>query len=324
MLSQWERWVFYYELALKPHPDIAPDFPLETALQHLEELRMVGRAEDRIEGGRKVIRLRDLRLFPVQQVAALLFGYGDPDVPDPVFENMQTGEIRSIAKGAGEGGSYAAHMLVSLQPDQIRGTTYTCVLEDVPGLGKTKIKPFLTKLMKMAAEEHPEAYTFNDPNNNPRAFRPMAELDVHASQSLENDLRDGHLIGFELVRRTRADVDYDEEGFTREETQTVRLSVSRDLAGRVMDAVRAVHSKAKNDGYDSVRVRFKKIEGKQRSVLVGTAYEDAGDAMYGRCELLNEFALPLDQSCTTLREDVLRKMMALILQERRTRQPQEA
>lgn len=317
MLNAWERWVFYYDLALKPFPDIAPDYPLEPLLEALRQRRAEGLCFDRIENERKVIRLRDIQLFPQPGIraAALLINYADPDVPDAVYENLNTGELREARKREDEGGSYSTHILVSLDAEP-NGQAYLCLVEDVPGLGRSKITPFLTRQFKAIAEAAPGLFTFEDPNRNQRAYRPIAEMNGHASQTLRDDLDGGVLKGFELIQRRRAPVEYDELGFTQERVKSIQLTIRQDLGQLTRDvAMRVVNSvtrKARADGYDSVKVRFKKMEGRQRSILVGTVWEDAGDALYTRCEMVDGFIIGLKQSEARIRTDLIGKMISIM------------
>ena len=46
-------------------------------------------------------------------------------------------------------------MLISLDPIQENGRSYLVILEDVPGVGKTKIEPFLTRHFKVIADNAP-------------------------------------------------------------------------------------------------------------------------------------------------------------------------
>jgi hypothetical protein len=64
-----------------------------------------------------------------------------------------------------------------------------------------------------------------------------------------------------------------------------------------------------------MRVKFKRQEGKQRSILLGTAREDAGDAIFTRCEIIR-MEEPLPQCLETIRDDVAEKITALLLDAR--------
>lgn len=313
MLNQWERWVFIYDLTIKMHPDIAPLVPIESLMVALRERVVAGQAVDRIENGKKVIRIRHMTIDVERRVANLLINYADPDVPNTVYENLDTGIQREIAKEDNEGGSYCAHMMIALDPIQDGGASYLAVLEDVPGVGKTKIEPFLTKQFKAIAEAAPHEYTFLDPNRNERPFRPMADIAGFMSQRLRDDLERGEVKGFELVRRRPAEVDYDEFGYTKEVAHTVKLTINQSLGQRALDVIAAVARRARDDDFDGVRIKFKRAEGRERTISVAAGREDVGDVLYTRYELIGGFEEPMKQATEALRDDMLGKMYALVL-----------
>ncbi|CAA7614670.1 hypothetical protein MTBLM5_140007 [Magnetospirillum sp. LM-5] len=312
MLSQWERWVFIYDLTLKMYPDIAPSVPLEPLIQELQKRVVSGEAVDRIENGKKVLRIRDMSVDLAHRTASLLFNYADPDVPNTVYEDLTTGTQREVVKEENEGGSYCAHMMIALDPIREGGTSYLAVLEDIPGVGRTKIEPFMTKQFKVIADAAPHEYTFTDPNRQEHRFRPIAKIDGSMSQRLRDDLERGEVKGFELVQTRPAQVDYDEFGYTKEVTRTLRLTVKQSLGERALEVIGAVTRRAKQDNFDGVKIRFKRAEGTDRTISVAAGREDVGDVLYTRYEMIDGFIEPMKQATDTLRADMLKKMLALM------------
>jgi hypothetical protein len=202
---------------------------------------------------------------------------------------------------------FSAHMLISLEPHP-NSATYLVALEDVPGVGRSKLAPFLTSEFKAVAD-----VPFRDVDDRVKRSRPRAEILGHPSQQLRDDLNAGTLSEIELVRVNLEHGDFDEEGYLQEESRTVRLRARARLRG--VDALRVINrvrGRAHAEGYSSLRVRFKRDVGNTRTVDVPTIREDAGDVRYVRYERVADFERPMEQSVSDFRDDMIEKMLTLL------------
>lgn len=282
MLSERERWILYYDHALSPHPEGAPEMPMSGIMSLLYDRQQRGESFKLINNQSAAIRIRDMEIDAESQTACLLVTYADKDASDPVFSDLETGELRVEPKLEGEGVAISAHLLVSLVANG--AGTYIALLEDVPGIGKTKLQPFLTSEFRNSS-----TYEFVDEEGRTRACRPRLLMDGHVAQTLREDLGRGSLLGIELVRHRRRDGEnggeFDREGFTEEVSRAIQIKPPRPIFGEdALGVVNWVKEKAQRAGYSDMKVRFKRNEGKQRSILVGTQREDAGDVLYSKCE----------------------------------------
>ena len=141
------------------------------------------------------IRIQQLRMDVHGGTAHFLLNYSDMNTTDPVFGNLQTGKLRLEPKLEGEGIAVSAHMVVLLDPEPTTGT-YLVALEDVLGVGRTKLSPFLTSEFRAVSD-----FPFRDIDDQIKRSRPVVEILGRPSQQLRDDLNAGRLSEIELLTR---------------------------------------------------------------------------------------------------------------------------
>jgi hypothetical protein len=192
-----------------------------------------------------------------------------------------------------------------LDPIKEHGLEYLLLLEDSPGIGKTKLTPFLNGFLKQALTE-----TFVNLQGAALSYYPVFSFDHFASQSLTKDLEDGELKFIELIRNHTIE-ELDEEPYLQRATSFIKIkAVPRTSGSKALDLINKVKDLAKKKGYADIRVVVKKAEGKQRSIKVATFREDAGDALFGRMEVVST-EHDLDQCAPDIDLPFVRKMRAL-------------
>jgi hypothetical protein len=224
---------------------------------------------------------------------------------DPAFSDLTSGELRSEPKLKGEGIAVSAHAIIYLDPIKPNGLEYLMLLEDAPGIGKTKLIPFLNSLFKEHASREFETADGNILNS-----YPVVGLDHFADQSLSDDLKSGELKFIELYKNNTIN-ELDEDPFLDRVTTTVKIkAVSKANGQGAVDFINRAKELGSEKGYPDIRVVFKKQEGNQRSIRFSTLREDAGDAVFGRMELVNtDYDLP--QCAKEIDKGFLAKMRAL-------------
>ncbi len=308
MLDQNRRWVHYYKHFLKPHPDDAPYVKMEDILGLLRPRVIAGECVKLIENETAAIRIRDMTIDTTNKVAVILFQYSDTKVSDPAFVNLESGALRVEPKLAGEGVAISSHMVVSLVPITPRGATYLTLLEDVPGIGRTKIEPFLTSNFKENFDDLYQTY-----DGKTRKYWPTSEISGYVSESLREGLEKGYLKGFELKRYDDIDGGLDEEGYVKVSSHMVKLKVIKKFSGdEAVGIINRLKEKARKKNYSEILVQYKRKEGKSKSVPVSTAREDAGDAMFSKFEVV-QVSAPLAQCLSEIRVELAGKMTSLLV-----------
>lgn len=308
MLHPTKRLILFYDIFLKSFPEGAPPIPLKEAIERLIPRWRKKESVKLINNETASIRLKDLGIDEDSDIAYFLINYSDTNIVDPVFENLETGKLRTEAKLKGEGISVSTHLVVSLVNSTKSDRHYLAVLEDVPGIGKTKLEPFLTSEFKEVSD-----FSFEDEANRERDCRPIIEFQGHLSQKLKDDIKDGALREIELIKYRTDDEEFDEDGCLEEKSRKVLIKVQGSFVGRAALAIlNKVRKKAAEAGYNDFRVRFKKGT-RERDVKVDSLVnrEDIGDVIYV-CQEVLDLTKSLPQSSDRVQKELLKKMIDLI------------
>jgi hypothetical protein len=300
-----QRWIHFYGVTLNSAPDHAPLFDLESTFDILKKNFKGGHLHKMIHKDTACVRISDLLISKQNRRVSFLFQYADSKMSDPAFSDLASGELRSEPKLAGEGIAVSAHAIIFLDPIKQNGLEYLMLLEDTPGIGKTKLVPFLNSLFKEHASREFESADGDILNS-----YPVIDFDHFADQSLSDDLENGELKFIELYKNNTIN-ELDEDPFLDKVTTTVRIkAVSKASGQAAIDFINRAKEIGNEKGYPDMRVVFKKQEGNQRSIRFSTLREDAGDAVFGRMELVNtDYDLP--QCAKQIDKGFLAKMRAL-------------
>jgi len=305
MLELNQRWIHFYGVTLKSAPDDAPLFDLESTLKLLKQNFKGGKLHKLINKGTACVRISELLINSKARRASFLFQYSDSRMSDPAFSNLASGALRSEPKLAGEGIAVSAHGVLFLEPIKPNGLEYLLLLEDAPGIGKAKLTPFLNTLLKDLASRE-----FENEEGDIENSYPVIGFDHVADQSLSDDLEDGELRFIELFKNVTMN-ELDEDPILDKVTSTVKIKATAKSKGQgAVDFINRAKEIGREKGFPDMRVVFKKQEGNQRSVRFSTLREDAGDAVFGRMELV-ETDYDLPQCTDTIDRKFLAKMRAL-------------
>lgn len=310
MLDLFRRQAYHLELVLVPTPQDAPPIFFGQIVDELKAYIDSGEAVYVYDNDTKAIRARQCWYDEDQQILILLVNYADANVADPAFENLNTGDLRFEPKLRGEGIAVSTHLAIDLMPNEPNRPFYSAYLEDVPGVGRTKLTPFITALIR----EGCDPVLWKDPAGAERKSRPTVKLNGSMSQTLQKDLEKGKLSYIELSKHN-VKSKFDEDGRVQEDVRSVRLKVLKHAKDHALDIISSVRKRAKDEGYTDMKVTYARATGKQTSKRFGTAREDASDVLTIE---VSEVALnnPRQQCEPTLREDVIEKLCELIISKR--------
>ncbi len=305
MLELNQRWIHFYGVTLKSAPDDAPLFDLENTLRILKQNFGDGKLAKLINKGTACVRISDLLFTPKKGRVSFLFQYSDSKMSDPAFSHLESGELRSEPKLEGEGIAVSAHAILYLDPIKPNGLEYLMLLEDAPGIGKAKLTPFFNSLLKEFASKE-----FENEDGNIINSYPVIGFDNVADQSLSDDLEKGELRFIELYKNVTMN-EFDEDPYLDKVTTTVKIKAAAKSNGQgAVDFINRAKDIGREKGFPDMRVVFKKQQGNQRSVRFSTLREDAGDAVFGRMEIV-ETDYDLAQCTAKIDKEFLAKMRAL-------------
>lgn len=231
---------------------------------------------------------------------ALLFSIGDPRGADPAFEHSQTGDIRIEPKKIGEGKSVTAHGVLSLTPHG--NNNYKLVLEDVRGLGRSRLRDLLGQEFRKISEEYGLEYTNNAGKN--VATHIIPELKGYADEKISTALKRSTLSGVYLTGP--ADQDMDEIEGAKPTSKQIKFTVVDETA---LEKVRAWANK---NHYDKMRITWNdpKGPGKPTSASVDVAQKDVKDTFYVKQTKIN-LSSELAEACSEISDDMIDKILGV-------------
>lgn len=307
MLDLFSRQAYHMTLVLKPIPSEAPDVFLNEFLPAILNQIDAGEAVHLTQNDTRAMRARKYRYDDEENILYLLLNYSDANLGDPAFETLETGELRVEPKLDGEGIAVSTYMAIDLELSSDRFPHYKTVLEDVPGIGRTKICPFLTYLVRVSDVRQ----KWKEPDGKQRISRPEFGLEGEKSQALENDLKNGRLSFIELVRYY-VNEDFDEEGILEEEKSILRLKVKRDDEDNRIGLLNRIKRRANEQGYTEMRLRYSNSSRRSKTVDFGTAREDVADVLTVNSSEV-KLRISRQQRETEIRDDVVDRLKEIVL-----------
>ncbi|WP_428242981.1 hypothetical protein [Gynuella sp.] len=304
MLGLYERWVLFQGLRIETEPEHAPEFELNDILPQLVASVQDDEAIKLIRNDTASIRIADINV--TESHVELLFQYADKNTTDPVFMNMNTNQLRPIHRLDGEGIAVSGHAVIKRA--KADDGSYQLLMEQVTGLGRSNVEPFIRSLFKSLSTD----LTFEDEtdNNRRKKYRPVAKLESDVSSKFKDDLDEGTVEGIELISRTQAGgVDFDEPNFFREQARVIKLGVVTKKDDSLLDRITELARRARRNGYEKIKIRYKKPEGKQRTIGMGTTVTDVAEQIITKNELVTSDDI-LEQCVDSINRDFMAKMVA--------------
>jgi hypothetical protein len=287
MLRNDERWVIYMDAGVRFVPAKAPNvmtldelhavlasvlgtkdalhFPDQTKR---DEAITLDRAEMRTIGGLKAL--------------VLMFSYTNQNGADPGFREMVAGTNRTEPKKKNEAVASSAHLVISTVPHGRAGSLpWAAMLEDVAGVGKTKMQSAVTAMIKAKLN-----FSWKDADGQVRGADARFVLDGRDSDDVAKEIENGTLAYFVAIKESKEAPDFDEDGFLVTTREEIKLKPTGKDGISMKDLLKKVGKIGKQLGYEKVRVHYKRVDGKGRSMTYGTHREDAEDFLIKRVELI--------------------------------------
>ncbi|MDY4296845.1 MULTISPECIES: hypothetical protein [unclassified Xanthomonas] len=314
VLRNDERWVIHMEAGVRFVPSKAPNvMPISELRQILEETIAAGNVTFHPDPANKdeVVTLDFVHMYPVPAYPThmvLLFTYTNKSGADPGFRNLDTGSSRTAPKKKGEGNATSAHLVISLKDKHRKGHSYwPAILEDVGGLGKTKMQAALNHFIASRRN-----FSFKDEEGNVVAASARFYLDGLDDQKLEKDMEKGRISYFVAIKEKKDKPSFDELTGLRVASQITKLKPSKEFDGPVKGWLNKIAEACRGQGYDKVRVHYVRQDGKNRSLTFGTHREDAEDFLIKQVDRIVLQNIDLAQTHPAPCVDLIKAMTALM------------
>lgn len=95
-----------------------------------------------------IIRITDFHVDERNQIATILFRRSDPDASKAVYEHRPTRRIWKPNTTPDDAVAISAHLFINLESITEINPSYSAILEEIPGIGRTYIKAILANLMR--------------------------------------------------------------------------------------------------------------------------------------------------------------------------------
>ncbi|WP_297796519.1 hypothetical protein [uncultured Marinobacter sp.] len=308
MLNPYERWIYFHRFILDSSPSHAPQINLNECIDELKKLVDSGGAFKMVENDEACFRIRDLRVNEENNSAVFLLMYSNSKASDPVFSKLTTTDLRPEPKLDGEGIAVSAHAVLSLSPTENGGNEFLFLLEEVPGLGRSGLEGFFQTMFRAVTKGRLH-FDDEEENGRSRAYRPRVRILATPSKTFQEELEGSTVDSIELVERIKIS-HFDEEHYYKEDVRTLKLKVV-DGNGEKPTFIEKLRKKARSEGFDDLKIRYKKNGGKRKTAVMGTDTDDVKDALVGRVEYI-EHAPGLSQCSDKIVSSYAAKILGLL------------
>lgn len=309
MLNPNERWVNFYELFVASEPQDAPPIDLNRLTAPL--IRRIENDESYQWRNNEtaVIRMTDVKHYPSRDILLLLFQYADKSVTAPTFMDLETGQLRTEPLLEGEGVAVSAHAAISTRPMQHNNPRHLMLLEQVIGLGKSAVQPFLRAELKEASDGVLTDWNDDITRETNRNYKPSATIRAINGITLGEELDSGSIITrIELINETSAGRIDEHPEF---EEQLRQVIVRPRRRSGVLDSLRGLLFEYNAEGYTKYKIRYRTAKGKNKTGEMNATEEDVADTLLSRTEKVITEA-PLSQCSEKIVPEVARSMISIL------------
>jgi len=216
----------------------------------------------------------DMAVDAAQQFVTLLVRLSDQLTPNSVYSDPVAGDFQEHVKVGNQGSDFGCHVLISTAPEQGLPNTYTCAIERVQGFSFALVQRLLSKLLNFEYNDDPASFSYPHPaggldrQGQPRKDRccPHIELRGRPSDTLINDINNGHLSGISLVK-TEAITPIAGAAYLRRKSSELKLDIDyNNLPANLWNSM--MQAFQQNSGqYGIAKVSYQ-VPGSKRTVTI--------------------------------------------------------
>lgn len=268
-----ERTFHIYDLEIKSQKAGASVPSMTEAIAVWEKLRAAGRTYP-IQAGDGTMLIGQIDVRAAEQIAVLLIRLSDKKAPNSVYSDPVNGDFNEHIKAGNVGSDFGCHVIVSLAPELTQPNVYTCGIERVTGLAPGLIQRILSKFFNYEHHSNEGFYKYPSPgggltkDGQPKFDRccPTVELRGRASQTMIDDINNGHLSGISLIRSEQVTPIAGAPYLKKSQTE-LKLSIDRaNLPAQAWNSIQQA-LQANSGAYGQAKVSYR-IPNSTRTVTV--------------------------------------------------------
>ncbi len=308
MLDSLERYVLLYDLKLRTARRDTEFPPLEELAVAVK--KRVDDGDSHIElpsyegGGAPWLRIKKAKIDEIagERYFQLLLSIGDPRAANPSFEHSETGVLRTVQKLEKEGKAVTAHCSISLK--EAPGKRHRMVVEDIRGLGRTRIQELLAHELKAISEDYGLEYTNNSGDEVGTHIIPT--LEGYRAEKISASLGRSTITGVWLIDTTTHKSLDEVPG-----AKVARREIKIDITDKSLINKLALYGASKN--FDKMRLVWNDPQGvgKPERASVDLTQQDVQNTYFVK-QYKIKVTDPIDEAVPDLRDDVLKAMIKKI------------
>lgn len=271
------------------------------------------------EGANSIVRIKHGKIFTHagEEFIGLLLIHADSRSIEASYADLQTGSARALPMQDGEGVRTEAHVVIRLSHETL-GTTqsYPVVLEESPGLSPSVLLSRLQRPVHKAGERSQK-----NSSGEMKTWYPIMTLDGLFSKSLLDEIENGNLNSFDLVRQSIKSGGMDEPGELVLQHQVLHVGLRPGPEeGFVKRSLAAVRKLAFEQEYEQIRIHYKESGSPKTKTAVVDVDADAADPAEALDQLVSRSKLvslitPMNWDHEEVVDDFLQLMAERLLGE---------
>lgn len=265
---------------------------------------------------KNIVYMSDFKKSPDGRTFKILFKRGDPDIANPSFTDIEKNTSRTVNPKKGETVAQSAHLIISLEEAHKSVTGYRACLEQITGISRSLIFPYLNGIIDQYTKTDPRfAYKVGPKKKSEtRRYRPSLDCKTSPSTSLKEDIEKGYLSSIEFIntKAEYAGVDSDPDIKSITTRMHFRFKPINNTE-RADKKIRSFKVKAEKGGFDYIRVS---VRDNEQEKYISSRFKiekgDALDKLFSRAELLTGFKDELKACYDSIHGDLAGAMMKII------------
>lgn len=281
MLDRDKRWIQFNELHLPRDPEHSPIIEIAQMVPGLVQRTRSKEAAKLIDNERAAIRITDVKEFSGQQILVFLVQYVNSNMASPSIGDLDTGIVRHEQLLQREGVAVSAHVAVSMKSrfPHALPPQYMLLLEEVPGIGRSVLQPFLRWEFKEQAKDW--SWLDDTDNNREKRYHPVVDIHTLTDITLGEEIEQGSVItAVELFQHVQKNNGIDEYLSIRESERILILKPTSQK--NILENIKNLWPIYRAQGYENMKIRYKNISGRQKTGVMGSSESDIADTLLGR------------------------------------------